>query len=143
MREWYLAVASFLFCEAACGHASRPDAVSIRSAGTSGPAPTTVALPAIARTPLQLVCAGETCGGSGAVVRTWLRSDGAVARYEIVDSPRCSHIAGIFYDATGHEDIVLPMPFYPPGTPEQQGTIRAMHDGQLVGLRPGATTICP
>lgn len=94
-------------------------------------------------TPMERVCAAELCGGPGTAVRTWSDATGEVARYEIISSPGCSHIAGIFFDAQGESQVVLPMPFYPPGTSDEQASITRLHDAQLTGLTPTAQTTCP
>jgi hypothetical protein len=130
-----------LVCVVACG--GSPSSSATSESASSPPVETSETEVADVTAPIDRVCAAELCGGPGAVVRTWTDASGAVARYEIIDSPRCSHIAGMFFDARGESDVVLPMPFYPPGTADEQASVTRMHDSQLTGLTAASQTTCP
>lgn len=73
-------------------------------------APTARVIPAAPWTPLELVCASETCG-PGAVVRPWLDAQGAIRRYEIIESRRCGQLAELFFAPDGHRELMLPTPW--------------------------------
>jgi hypothetical protein len=126
------------------GCAPRSPEPSIATTGpiaATPPARDAIAAPALS-SPRQRVCADVTCGGPGAVVQQWHDGQGTLVRWEIVDSPRCPHLAGLFYDREGHNPVLLPLPFLPPGSPNEQRAVRSMHDAEIRGLTAGARTVC-
>jgi hypothetical protein len=92
--------------------------------------------------PIAAVCADYDCGGAGAAVREWRDESGAVQRLELVDSPRCPHSAGRFFDAAGAPIVVIPRPFFGAGTEEQESTLRDLHSLERRGLTEGARIPC-